>query len=394
MKGGGAKRSPDELRDLAIEASRLIYEEDMTALEAMDALKRNGHEVRSERDVRRLAKRARDPGNPLVRVRVEPVEEPSADELQDIAVSLMKASGLRSALITRSPLSSEKDFLSTDEWQRRRAYTDSDQLHYRLGRLAAQHLWDRVRDGDVLAVGGGRAPGNTVEWLRHMVQPEWRLNHIDVVSLAARFGEKEWGKVDVQRKLDADDLADRLGMIVAKDYKAWPVEFALASQPTREDPELIAKRAPQIIGDTWEEPATPDVAIFGVSTVIDGHPLLTRNAFTNGIEPILARARQQLSGQARLADVCNHYWVVGDERDDNYAEQYRIAEALNKVCIAIAPSKLALAKDRVLVAGGAQKYPAILSLLMGGNDLPKPTTLVTDQAIAERLVSALGNSSA
>jgi DNA-binding transcriptional regulator LsrR (DeoR family) len=389
---GGAKRSADELRDLAIEASRLIYEENMTARQAMEMLQRNGHEVRGERDVRRLAQRARDPSNPLVRVRVEPVEQPSAEELQDLAVSLMKASGLRSVLITRSPLSNEKDFSSSDERQRRRAYTDSDQLHYRLGRLAAQHLWDRVRDGDILAVGGGRAPGYTVEWLERMVQPGWRLDHVEVVSLAARFGEKEWGNVDVQRKLDADDLTDRLGKIVANDYKAWPVEFALASQPTREDSKLLSKRAPQIVGETWDEPATPELAVFGVSTVIDGHPLLTRNAFTKGIEPILERAQQQLSGEARLADVCNHYWVVGDERDDNYGEQCRIAEALNKVCIAIAPSKLALAKDKVLVAGGAQKYPAILSLLEGGDNLPKPTTLVTDQAIAERLLSALRRS--
>jgi DNA-binding transcriptional regulator LsrR (DeoR family) len=389
---GSAKRSSDELRDLAIEAARLIYEEDMTALQAMETLKRRGHEVRGERDVRRLAKRARDPDSPLVRVRVQPVEEPSAEELQDIAVSLTEASGLRSVLVTRSQLSNEKDFLSADQLLRRRAYRDSDQLHYRLGRLAAQHLWDRVRDGDVLALGGGRAPGNTVEWLERMVQPGWRLDHVDVVSLAARFGEKEWG-ADVQRKLDADDLADRLGRMVAQDYTAWPVEFALASQRTREDPELIAKRAPQIVGDTWEEPAVPDIAVFGVSTVIDGHPLLTPNTFTKGIEPILKRARQQLSGRARLADVCNYYWVVGDERDDNYAEQCRIADDLNEVCIAIAPSKLSLVKDKVLVAGGAQKYPAILSLLEGGNDLPKPTTLVTDQAIAERLLAALGGSS-
>jgi DNA-binding transcriptional regulator LsrR (DeoR family) len=389
MRGSG---SPDELRDLAIETARLVYEEDMTVLQAMDALKRKGYEVRGERDVRRLAKRARDPSNPLVRVRVEPVEERSAEELQDIAVSLMKASGLRSVLIARSPLSNEKDFLSADEVQRRRAYTDSDQLHYRLGRLAAQHLWNRVRDGDILAVGGGRATGYTVEWLERMVQPRWRLDYVEVVSLAARFGEKEWGSVAVQRKLDADDLADRLGRIVANDYKAWPVEFALASQPTREDPELIAKRAPQIVGETWEEPTTtPDLAVFGVSTVIEGHPLLTRNAFTKGIEPILERAKRQLSGTARLADVCNHYWVVGDKRDHSYDEQCRIAEALNKVCIAIAPSKLALVEDKVLVAGGAQKYPAILSLLEGGDHLPKPTTLVTDQAIAWRLLSALAS---
>jgi DNA-binding transcriptional regulator LsrR (DeoR family) len=305
----------------------------------------------------------------------------------------MEAAGLRSVLLTRSPLSHEKDYTSSDELLRRRAYMDSDQLHYRLGRLAAQHLWDRVRDGDVLAVGGGRAPGNTVEWLERMVQPEWRLDYVEAVSLAARFGEKQWGKDDLRPKLDADDLADRLGRIVAKEYQAWPVEFALASQPTRDEPELIAKRAPQMVGETWEEPETPDLAVFGVSTVIEGHPLLTPNAFTKGIEPILERARQQLSGKARIANICNYYWVVGDKRDDNYAEQCRIAEALNEVCIAIAPSKLALVEDKVLVAGGLQKYQAILSLLEEGDHLPKPTTLVTDQAIAERLLSALRGSS-
>jgi DNA-binding transcriptional regulator LsrR (DeoR family) len=55
------------------------------------------------------------------------------------------------------------------------------------------------------------------------------------------------------------------------------------------------------------------------------------------------------------------------------------------------PAKLDQAKEKVLVAGGAQKYSAILALLKGDGVLLKPTTLVTDQAIAERLIKALSS---
>jgi DNA-binding transcriptional regulator LsrR (DeoR family) len=389
------KRAGEELDELAIEAARLIYEEDLTAGQALRRLKSERAEVRDERDVRRLAARARDPDNPLVRVRVEPINEPKSEDLQDVAFRLAEAAGLRSVLLTRSELSSEKDYASRDDRQRRQAYSDSDRLHRRLGGLAAQHVWARIKEGDCVAIGGGRAPAHTVETLERMVGQQWRLDRIQVVSLSARFGEKEWGTDDVQRKLDADDLLDRLGRSLAKDYQPWPVEFALASQPSREAPDIIAKRAPQLADEPWGEPPRPDIALFGVSVVHAGHPLLapSSKAYTKGIEPILDDVRRQLGGEAFLADVCNVHWVAGERTSDNFGEQARIARRLNQVCIAISPNKLDQAEEKILVAGGAQKYPAILGLLKDDGDLPKPTTLVTDQAIAERLVRALRTAS-
>jgi DNA-binding transcriptional regulator LsrR (DeoR family) len=387
------KRSVEELDELAIEAARLLYEEDLSASQALRKLQSEGTEVRDERDVRRLAARARDPRNPLVRVRVDPVNEPKSEDLQDIAFRLAEAAGLRAVLLTRSELSSEKDYASSDERQRRQAYADSDRLHRRLGGLAAQHVWARIKDDNCIAVAGGRAPAYTVETLERMVGAQWRLGRIQVVSLSARFGEKEWGTDDLQRKFDADDLLDRLGGSLAKDYQPWPVEYALASQPVREAPDIIAKRAPQLAEGPWGKPPPPDIALFGVSIVHAGHPLLAppNKAYTKGIEPILDDVRRQLVGDAFLADVCNYYWVAGEAAADNFQEQSRNADRLNEVCIAISPAKLDQAKEKVLVAGGAQKYSAILALLKGDGVLLKPTTLVTDQAIAERLIKALSS---
>jgi DNA-binding transcriptional regulator LsrR (DeoR family) len=322
---------------------------------------------------------------------VEPVYEPKSEDLQDIEFRLAEVAGLRSVRLTRSELSSEKDYASSDEGQRRQAYVDSDRLHGRLGWLAAQHVWARIQEGDCIAVSGGRAPAYTVETLKRMVGAQWRLGRIQVVSLSARFGEKEWGTDDVERKFDADDLLDRLGGSLAKEYQPWPVEFALASQPTREARDIIAKRAPQFADEPWGEPPLPDIALFGVSVVHAGHPLLapSSKAYTKGIERILNDVKQQRRGDAFLADVCNYYWVAGEEEAENFQEQRRNAQRLNEVCIAISPAKLDQAKEKVLVAGGAQKYPAILALLKGDGALFKPTTLVTDQAIAERLITAL-----
>src|SRR6266511_3299135 len=302
---------------------------------------------------------------------------------------------LREALIDRADdAPADGSPPSGDASTREDAYAESDRLHYRLAALAARYVWGRLREGDCIGIGGGRAPTYVTEWLEQLAVEEWRQERIDVVSLAARLSEKEWGTGDVERKFDADDLLDRLGNSLAKDFKAWPVEFALASHPQREAPDITAARAPQLIGDLWEGPRVPDIAVFGVGVVSTGYPPLeSQSTYTKGIETILEELKRRIGDAPTgpmLGDVCNHFWVLGERTEAGFRALDDIAQRLNNICISIPPSKLDKAADKILVAGGEQKYPAVRMLLSGpGNTVVRPTVLATDEKTALRLLADL-----
>src|SRR6266545_3063874 len=367
-----SKRSVDELNDLAVDAARLVYEQGLSAVEAADRLKQARRPVRGARDVRLLTQRARNPRNPLIRVRVERLTGEADQNLIELGIRLAKATGLREALIDRADdAPADGSPPSGDASTREDAYAESDRLHYRLAALAARYVWGRLREGDCIGIGGGRAPTYVTEWL-----------------------EKEWGTGDVERKFDADDLLDRLGNSLAKDFKAWPVEFALASHPQREAPDIIAARAPQLIGDLWEGPRVPDIAVFGVGVVSTGYPPLeSQSTYTKGIETILEELKRRIDDAPTgpmLGDVCNHFWVLGERTEAGFRALDAIAQRLNNICISIPPSKLDKAADKILVAGGEQKYPAVRMLLSGpGNTVVRPTVLATDEKTALRLLADL-----
>jgi DNA-binding transcriptional regulator LsrR (DeoR family) len=390
-----SKRSVDELNDLAVDAARLVYEQGLSAVEAADRLKQARRPVRGARDVRLLTQRARNPRNPLIRVRVERLTGEADQNLIELGIRLAKATGLREALIDRADdAPADGSPPSGDASTREDAYAESDRLHYRLAALAARYVWGRLREGDCIGIGGGRAPTYVTEWLEQLAVEEWRQERIDVVSLAARLSEKEWGTGDVERKFDADDLLDRLGNSLAKDFKAWPVEFALASHPQREAPDIIAARAPQLIGDLWEGPRVPDIAVFGVGVVSTGYPPLeSQSTYTKGIETILEELKRRIDDAPTgpmLGDVCNHFWVLGERTEAGFRALDDIAQRLNNICISIPPSKLDKAADKILVAGGEQKYPAVRMLLSGpGNTVVRPTVLATDEKTALRLLADL-----
>jgi len=217
------------------------------------------------------------------------------------------------------------------------------------------------------------------------------------VSLAARVGEQEWGTS--RFVADADDLIGRLGKALAEHYDAQPVVVALAQGLEREAPDLVERKAPQLTGDTWEGHLAPDIAVFGAGVLSTGYPLLRSETttFIKGIAGILKELDQHLQTgwqSAMLADVCNHYWVVGDPAADSFKDLSDIARRLNEACVSIKPRKLNYAQEKVLVAGGAQKYPAVLSVLKDGVEgVLRPTTLVTDEAIARRLLRDMASSS-
>jgi DNA-binding transcriptional regulator LsrR (DeoR family) len=400
-----SKRRPaDELNQLAIEAARLTYEEDLTAAQVLERLREAGHAVRDERDVRLLVKRAKAANNPLVRVRVgAPGQEYRHEGMSYLALELARDAGLRSVLIASEP-ADELQYESASLQERRHAYEEDNRLHQRLGTLAAQYVWGRIRSGDCIAIGGGRAPTYTTDWLEKLIGPQWQLDYVEVVSLAARLAENEWTADETEELaetraggFDADDLIGRIGKALAKDYKPWAAGFTLASRAEKAAPSVVKETAPQLVGEDWEAPPpVPRIALFGVGVVKFGYPPLRRpSMYTKGIESILQDLREhmdKLGGDAVLADVCNHFFAVGRSTEPNFTQMRDFARRLNEVCLSIDPAKLNRADDKVLVAGGSLKYPAILALVKGSSTTLKPSTLITDQRTASDLLRDIRSS--
>jgi len=61
---------------------------------------------------------------------------------------------------------------------------------------------------------------------------------------------------------------------------------------------------------------------------------------------------------------------------------------LNDRVVSVAPAILARARERVLVAGGHYKFAAVLASLTAVPAM-RPTTLVTDESTARRLLDVL-----
>src|SRR6266545_4809087 len=97
-----SKRSVDELNDLAVDAARLVYEQGLSAVEAADRLKQTQRPVRKTRNMRLLTQQARNPRNPLIRVRIERLTKKADQNLIELEIRLAKTTGLRKTLIDRA----------------------------------------------------------------------------------------------------------------------------------------------------------------------------------------------------------------------------------------------------------------------------------------------------
>jgi len=89
-----------------------------------------------------------------------------------------------------------------------------------------------------------------------------------------------------------------------------------------------------------------------------------------------------------VIDVCEHYLVSDDVPTALRPVVEGVVERLNDRVVAVAPGILARTRERVLVAGGRYKLPAVLATLTAVPAM-RPTTLVTDEWTARRLLEVL-----
>ena len=373
----GPKRSTEERDAIGVLAAKLYYEQGRSLEEVQARLVDRGFDVRSARDVGLAIRRAID--NQLCKVRVEVFAEASA--LSGMSEELARAAGIRRALVAATGADAEAGGLS-----------DGD-LHRRLGDLAARFLWDSsLRPGDRIGVGPGRGVACTVHELSPLV-PE-RLPYPGYRIYALTGGTTGAPSPEWEDIVDADHNVEGLARHLNASAEDWtyvtPVHLPIFVPAERDA--VLAIVAPHLLDPP---PAGPpldlDIALYGCGVLSQEHHVVAfRSRSTEAVQADLDRLAREVwpDAPAAVLDVCDHFLVGPDLPPALRPVVEEVVQRLNDRVVTVASSILGRARERVLVAGGRLKFAAILATLTSVPDM-RPTTLVTDERTARRLLDVL-----
>ncbi|MGH9226200.1 MAG: hypothetical protein ACRD2W_20985 [Acidimicrobiales bacterium] len=104
----------------------------------------------------------------------------------------------------------------------------------------------------------------------------------------------------------------------------------------------------------------------------EGHHVVTyRSRATEPVRAQLDRLATEVWPEAPAAviDICEHYLVGDDVPAGLRAVVEEVVAALNARVVSVAPSILGRTRERVLVAGGRCKFPAVLAALTAVPDM-------------------------
>jgi DNA-binding transcriptional regulator LsrR (DeoR family) len=370
----GPKRSNEERDAIGVLAAKLYYEEGRSLEDVQVRLRERGFDVRSTRDVGLAIRRAID--NRLCKVRVDVFADASA--LDGLSDELAQAAGIRRALVAATAGDAN--------------LSDGD-LHRRLGDLAAGFLWkSSLRPGDCIGVGPGRGVGCTVHELSPLVPERLPYAGYRIYALTgATMGSPSPDWPDI---VDADHNAEGLARHLRAGPEDWghvtPVHLPIFVPADRDA--VLGIVAPHLLDPPpTGAPLELDIAVYGCGVVSAGHHVVSfRSRATESVQGELDVLARQVWPHAAAAviDVCEHYLVADDVPAGLRPVVEGVVERLNARVVAVAPGILARARERVLVAGGRYKFPAVLATLTAVPAM-RPTTLVTDEWTARRLLEVL-----
>ena len=376
-KGRTGQKRSNEARDaIGVLAAKLHYEEGRSLEEVQERLRERGYDVRSARDVGLAIRRAID--NQLCKVRVDVFAEASA--LSGLSEELSRAAGLRRALVAACGGAGPSRL------------SDGD-LHHRLGDLAARFLWSSsMRAGDRIGVGPGRGVGRTVHELSPLVPERLPYGGYRIYALTGGTTgspSPEWADI-----VDADHNAENLARNLRAGPEDWagvtPVHLPVFVGSERDS--VLAIVAPHLLDPPPSGPALDlDIALYGCGVLGEGHHLVAlRSRATEAVQPHLDRLAADVWPVApgAVLDICEHYLVGDGVPPEVRPVAEEVVAALNQRVVTVARSIMGRARERVLVAGGDRKFPAVLAALTAVPDM-RPTTLVTDEGTARRLLEVL-----
>jgi DNA-binding transcriptional regulator LsrR (DeoR family) len=302
----------------------------------------------------------------LCRVRVDVFAE--ASPVRDVADEVARVAGIRRAAVAST--SGDPNLSDAD-------------LHQRLGDLAARFLWESsLRPGDRIGVGPGRGVGCTVHELSPLVPERVPYAGYHIFALTGcTVGSRFPHRPEIQ---DADHNAEGMARNLRAGEDDWsrvtPVHLPVFLPAERDllDPPPAGP------------PLELDIAVYGCGVLSHGHHLVScRSRATESVHGELDRLARDVwpHAPAAVIDICEHY-LVGDVPAELRPLVQEIVDRLNERVVSVAPSILARTRERVLVAGGRYKFPAILAALTAVPAM-QPTTLVTDEWTARRLLEVL-----
>ncbi len=194
--------------------------------------------------------------------------------------------------------------------------------------------------------------------------------------------------------VDADHNAEGLARHLRAGPEDWghvtPVHLPIFVPADRDA--VLGLVAPHLLDPPPSGPRLElDIAIYGCGVVSQGHHVVSfRSRATESVQDELDILARQVWPEAPAAviDVCEHYLMGDDVPPPLRPVVEGVVERLNDRVVAVAPGILARARERVLVAGGRYKFPAVLATLTAVPAM-RPTTLVTDEWTARRLLEVL-----
>lgn len=241
------------------------------------------------------------------------VESPF-QRLVDLETRISESSGLASAIVTPTVIGSPETTLQ------------------QVGRAAANQLLETVRDGDVIAITGGKAISAVVENL----QPEHAVN-VTVVPLT--------GGVQGKHYTDVNHLATRLAEQLGGSTMLLHAPLFAESREQRDV--LLAMASVREVLDLARR-AT--VALVGIGSI------QTPGSSYYDLLPASIPGRDKLTASGAAGEFLAH--LIGDDGQ-------LVDFELNDRLVALSPSELSRCKTVIGVVSGAEKVRPIRAALSG-----------------------------
>jgi DNA-binding transcriptional regulator LsrR (DeoR family) len=382
------KRSAGELDELAIAVASLHHEQGIEHKAVAAELQKEGKDVRDERDVRALLARARE--RSLVSINVVPRAAPPRIDVE-VSEALAAATGARRALAVVTDLASDERRRSDNDGKRARRLRESNELHSILGAAAASYIWGNLREGDRVAVGGGRGSAHTIAALGRIVPASYAADH-GVLSLSGtRMSSRRASGVDIPGA-EADYSASNLAALLIKgnldgnNVKLCRLPGFIGDRHR----DSMVNRFASHLRRVPSKPLDADVAVFGGGVIDDAHELmLVPDPQNDEIKDELAKIRGLVEDDcpAPVVNFCDVFYAGPDIPARRRKQIARVVDGLNRKVVTVTPEKLQPVHEKILVAGGRQKLPALRLLARDDWEGIKPTTLVTDNATARHLLA-------
>ncbi|NMM43422.1 sugar-binding transcriptional regulator [Rhodospirillaceae bacterium KN72] len=224
-----------------------------------------------------------------------------------------------------------------------------------VGRAAANHLLETIRDGDVIAITGGKAVSAVAENL----QPE-RGFDVTVVPLTGGVQGKYY--TDVNHL--ATQIAERLG------GKAMLVHAPLFAE-SREQRDMLMGMAS--IREVFDLARRASVALVGIGSIF------APGSSYFDLHPMPNPDRKQMVTGGVIAEFLAHLI----RRDGTLADY-----PLNSRLVALDPTELAACPRTIGIAAGAGKVEPIQAVLNGG----LLNSLIVDEETADKVLATFGES--